>query len=102
MELEQEVVELEMADKDLGSRNPSRLIQFLVYLEEYAWQKGMKKMVMPCSFDPAVKFKVEGRRVYREIHKGGSCYREEHLKTPLNGIPVYSLEIRDNREKVPR
>lgn len=100
MELERELADLEASDRELADKNPKRLLDFLLMIEENAWSNGFKRAEYYC-MDPAVKFKVAGRRVYREIHKEGSCYREEHLDTPLNGIPIYRLKIRDNVEKVP-
>lgn len=100
MELEQELAMLELSDKTLAERNSKKLLDFLVILEEYAWSNKLKKLVLN-SLNPDVKFKVEGRRVYREIHNCGSSYDEEHLDTPLHGIPVYRLLTRKNVEKVP-
>ncbi len=100
MELEQELADLEACDRDLAKRDPSRLIYFLLGVEHFAWSNHLPKVTLACS-DPSIKFKVEGRRVYREIHNCGSSYNEEHLATPLRDIPSYHLRIRENVEKVP-
>jgi hypothetical protein len=104
MELEEAVMDFEAADKGLADRDPKRLMDFLLLAEHQAWSNGLKNAVFDVMCDPSVKFKVEGRRVYREIHKAGSCYREEHLAfaTPLRDIPLYKLVIVENVEKVPQ
>lgn len=100
MELEQELADLEACDRDLAKRDPSRLVYFLLGVEHFAWSNHLAKVTLTCS-DPAIRFKVEGRRVYREIHNSGSSYDEEHLDTPLRDIPLYHIKPIRNVEKVP-
>ncbi len=99
--LEQELLDLEASDKELAVRNPKRLLDFLIMVEEYVWSKGLKRLELYSITDPSIKFKVEGKKVYREVHKGGSCYREEHLESGPIGLPIYHLRIEDNLEKIP-
>jgi hypothetical protein len=100
MQLEKELAVLEASDKDLAQRDSSRLVYFLLLVHDYCWANQIKKMTFT-TMNPDITFKVDKKKVYREVRKEGSCFREEHLSTPFFDMPIYSLNIKDNLEKVP-